>query len=156
MMNFSKSSTKLFFKFSTACIQIVNSKKQHYWKFYFKLMAHETIIVPRQKICGVQIKMLRLQQMKKSKEKFNRVHTTNNRDLSKWTLATHVDARANAMVSKKRINAKMVPGYLFVFGKVYIVCWKFVKLNVDIQNETTILHLIRLDAIINDSIYLFS
>lgn len=46
LLIFSKSSTELFSKFCTACIQVVNTKKQHFRNLYFRLLGFGTIFAP--------------------------------------------------------------------------------------------------------------
>lgn len=90
--------------------------------------------------------------MKHPHIKLHKLEAHGDRDLSLWRLAPFDDISCKTLISKPQETAELeVIDILYAFEEARIVYWKFTKFEINEADETSILHLIRLDEIITNA-----
>lgn len=154
-MTFVKGISGIFSILSTTSIQVlklINSIIGTSTSDYFC----GAIYAPRGRSYDLQIEEVWLQQMKEEKAKLHVINEKGERDLLKLRLPKFDNIFSKlGFQQKETISADLVDN-LFSFEESWIVHKTFVKIDTDVEGETSISYLIWLDAFIADFIDLLS
>lgn len=87
IMKFVGESSQLQLKLTSVCVQVMNTKKNHFQNFYFRLLGNGGVHASTEKNFGVQLKRLRLTQMREALENLSGTKQRSERDLWNWKVS---------------------------------------------------------------------